>query len=94
MRRSLEGRISVVIRFVSVFKSCRVDGGDVPALQPFSVDMAGDEIFGIIGFCGPGKSTLIRLIDPLERPSDGSIFVGDTEMTALAEPARSAGASA
>jgi D-methionine transport system ATP-binding protein len=76
-----------VIRFVDVHKSYRVDGKDIPALRPFSLDIADGEVFGIIGLSGAGKSTLIRLINLLERPSGGRIFVGDTEMTALAEPA-------
>ena len=76
-----------MIRFVDVHKSYRVDGRDIPALQPFDLDIADGEVFGIIGLSGAGKSTLIRLINLLERPSGGHIFVGDTEMTALAEPA-------
>jgi len=76
-----------VIRFVDVHKSYRVDGQDIPALQPFNLDIADGEVFGIIGLSGAGKSTLIRLINLLERPSGGSIFINDIEMTALAEPA-------
>ncbi len=76
-----------MIRFVDVHKSYRVDGRDIPALKPFSLEVSDGEVFGIIGLSGAGKSTLIRLINLLERPSGGTIFVGDTEMTALAEPA-------
>ncbi len=76
-----------MIRFADVHKSYRVDGRDIPALLPFSLDIADGEVFGIIGLSGAGKSTLIRLINLLERPSGGRIFVGDTEMTALDEPA-------
>ena len=79
-----------MIRFVDVHKSYRVDGRDIPALQPFSLDIADGEVFGIIGLSGAGKSTLIRLINLLERPSGGAIFVGDTEMTTLAEPGQRA----
>jgi D-methionine transport system ATP-binding protein len=75
-----------VIRFVDVHKSYRVDGQDIPALQPFNLDIDDGEVFGIIGLSGAGKSTLIRLINLLERPSGGSILINDTEMTALAEP--------
>jgi D-methionine transport system ATP-binding protein len=74
-----------VIRFVDVHKSYRVDGKDLPALKPFSLDIADGEVFGIIGHSGAGKSTLIRLINLLERPSGGRILIGDTEMTALDE---------
>lgn len=76
-----------MIRLVDVHKSYRVDGRNVPALQPFSLDIADGEVFGIIGLSGAGKSTLIRLINLLERPSGGRILIGDIEMTALAEPA-------
>ena len=76
-----------MIRFLDVHKSYRVDGKDIPALQPFSLDILDGEVFGIIGHSGAGKSTLIRLINLLERPSGGRILIGDTEMTALDEPA-------
>lgn len=69
------GHFPAVIRFVDVHKSYRVDGRDMPALQPFSLDIMDGEVFGIIGLSGAGKSTLIRLINLLERPSGGRIFV-------------------
>jgi D-methionine transport system ATP-binding protein len=76
-----------VIRFVDVHKSYRVDGKDIPALEPFSLDIADGEVFGIIGHSGAGKSTLIRLINLLERPSGGRILIGDVELTALDDAA-------
>ena len=76
-----------MIRFVDVHKSYRVDGKDIPALQPFSLDIANGEVFGIIGHSGAGKSTLIRLINLLERPSGGRILIGDVELTALDDAA-------
>ena len=72
-----------MIRFVDVHKSYRVDGKDIPALEPFSLEVADGEVFGIIGHSGAGKSTLIRLINMLERPSGGRILIGNTDMTAL-----------
>ncbi len=72
-----------MIRFVDVRKSYRVGGQDIPALQPFNLEIADGEVFGIIGHSGAGKSTLIRLINLLERPSGGRILIGDTDMTAL-----------
>ena len=76
-----------MIRFVDVHKSYRVDGKDIPALEPFSLEIADGEVFGIIGHSGAGKSTLIRLINMLERPSGGQILIGDTDMTVLTGPA-------
>jgi D-methionine transport system ATP-binding protein len=79
------GHISgfVVIRFADVHKSYRLDGKSIPALEPFNLEIANGEVFGIIGHSGAGKSTLIRLINLLERPSGGRILIGDTEITAL-----------
>lgn len=76
-----------MIRFVDVHKSYRAGGRDVPALKPFSLDIADGEVFGIIGLSGAGKSTLLRLINLLERPSGGRIEVDGVEMTTLTEPA-------
>lgn len=76
-----------MIRFVDVHKSYRSGGRDVPALKPFSLDIADGEVFGIIGLSGAGKSTLLRLINLLERPSGGHIEVDGVEMTTLTEPA-------
>ena len=76
-----------MIRLVDVYKSYRVDGKDIPALEPFNLEIADGEVFGIIGHSGAGKSTLIRLINVLERPSGGRILIGDTDMTALPDAA-------
>ncbi|TAL74680.1 MAG: methionine ABC transporter ATP-binding protein [Rhodanobacter sp.] len=76
-----------MIRFLDVSKSYRVDGREVPALAPFNLDIHDGEVFGIIGHSGAGKSTLLRLINLLERPSGGRILIGDTDITALDEPA-------
>ncbi|GLQ87578.1 methionine ABC transporter ATP-binding protein [Dyella flagellata] len=76
-----------MIRFIDVHKSYRVDGKDIPALEPFSLDIEDGEVFGIIGHSGAGKSTLIRLINLLERPSGGKILIGDTEITGLSDEA-------
>ncbi|MBM7127452.1 methionine ABC transporter ATP-binding protein [Dyella flava] len=76
-----------MIRFVDVHKSYRVAGRDIPALEPFNLEIADGEVFGIIGHSGAGKSTLIRLINLLERPSGGRILIEDTDITALPDPA-------
>ena len=40
------------------------------------------EVLSIIGPSGAGKSTLMRMINLLEKPSEGKIFVDDEEVTA------------
>lgn len=43
------------------------------------------EIFGIIGHSGAGKSTLLRCVNVLERPTSGTVTVGDVELSALSQ---------
>jgi D-methionine transport system ATP-binding protein len=56
---------------------------EILALDDVSLRVEKGEIFGIIGLSGAGKSTLIRCINMLEKPTRGSILVGDREITAL-----------
>jgi D-methionine transport system ATP-binding protein len=40
-------------------------------------------VFGIIGRSGAGKSSLVRTINLLNRPSAGKVIVGGRDLTAL-----------
>ncbi len=57
----------------------------VKAVEDVSLEISEGEIFGIIGFSGAGKSSLVRCINLLERPSLGKVFVNNCELTALSE---------
>ena len=72
-----------MIHFDNVHKAYRVDGRDIPALQPTSLRIGAGEIFGLIGHSGAGKSTLLRLINRLEEPSGGRILIDGADATAL-----------
>ncbi|MEV6345218.1 methionine ABC transporter ATP-binding protein [Actinoplanes sp. NPDC051851] len=58
---------------------------DLVALDGVSLEIAEGEVFGVIGQSGAGKSTLIRLINGLETPTSGRVFVGEREITGLPE---------
>jgi D-methionine transport system ATP-binding protein len=58
-------------------------GGDVHAVLPTTLEILRGEIFGIIGRSGAGKSTLLRLINRLEEPTAGHVYVDGLEITAL-----------
>ncbi len=57
--------------------------GPVEALKGIDLHIPRGEIFGIIGRSGAGKSSLVRVINLLNRPSAGSVHVGGRELTAL-----------
>src|SRR5207245_11639812 len=52
---------------------------------PLAVD-AGD-FRGLMGPSGTGKSTLLNLLAGIDRPTRGSVRIGDTEISALSERA-------
>ena len=70
-----------MIRFAAASKSYRVEGALVPALEPVDLTIERGEVFGIIGHSGAGKSTMLRLINLLERPTGGQVFIENRDVT-------------
>lgn len=60
----------------------RVGGRDVAALGGVDFDAARGEFVALVGPSGSGKSTLLALMGGLDRPSAGTITVGDLELGA------------
>ncbi len=61
--------------------------GPIDALSNISLSIERGEVFGIIGRSGAGKSTLVRVINLLNRPSDGSVRVDGQDLTSLSSDA-------
>ncbi|GKW47417.1 methionine ABC transporter ATP-binding protein [Planococcus sp. NCCP-2050] len=57
--------------------------GTLTAVDHVDLSIGAGEIFGIIGYSGAGKSTLIRLLNGLEKPSDGSVVINGQNITAI-----------
>ncbi len=55
---------------------------DITPLKDVSVNINDGDVISIIGPSGMGKSTLLRCINLLERPTEGKIYIDDTEITA------------
>lgn len=64
-----------MITFQNVSKTFSVGKREVEAVKNVSFSVNKGDIFGIIGFSGAGKSTLIRLVNALEKPTEGSVLV-------------------
>ena len=56
----------------------------LPALQPLNLRLGAGERVAIIGPVGSGKSTLIRLLSGLYRPSEGKVFLDGVDMALIA----------
>ncbi len=57
--------------------------GSVEALKDINLTINDGDIFGIIGMCGAGKSTLVRCINKLERPTSGTELIDGVDIGAL-----------
>ena len=57
----------------------------VHALDDVSFDVNKGEFLSIIGPSGSGKSTLLSMIGLLDRPTDGSVFIDNVEITKAKE---------
>ena len=55
--------------------------GDAMPLKDVSVVINDGDVISVIGPSGTGKSTLLRCINLLERPTEGQIFVDGEEIT-------------
>ena len=52
-------------------------------LKDVSFELDAGETLSIIGPSGAGKSTLLNIVGSLDRPTGGSVALGETEVTAL-----------
>ncbi|MDR5836482.1 methionine ABC transporter ATP-binding protein [Caballeronia sp. LZ034LL] len=55
----------------------------VEAVTQVSLRVEEGDIFGIVGFSGAGKSSLIRMMNLLDRPSSGSVRLRGRDLTEL-----------
>ena len=73
----------VMIKFQHVSKTFRAGHGEVRALQHVDLTIEEGDIQGIIGFSGAGKSTLLRMINALEKPTEGHVSVNGQSIDTL-----------
>ncbi|MFT8704273.1 methionine ABC transporter ATP-binding protein [Bifidobacterium aquikefiricola] len=62
-------------------------GHVVTAVNHVSLAVDDGSIYGIVGFSGAGKSTLVRVMNLLQRPTEGSVIVNGTDLKALSQRA-------
>ncbi len=66
-----------------IHQTYRGPQGPVHALRGIDLHVPRGEVFGVIGRSGAGKSSLVRTINLLNRPTQGRVAVNGRELTAL-----------
>ena len=59
--------------------------GPVHALRDINLEIASGEVFGIIGRSGAGKSSLVRCLNLLNRPTAGKVIVNGRDLMQLSD---------
>jgi len=76
-----------LIELRDVTKSYKRDAIEIPVLDRMSMSIDAGDYVALMGPSGSGKSTLLNLLAGIDRPSRGSVRVGDTEISSLSERA-------
>ena len=76
-----------LIELRDVTKSYKRDAIEIPVLDRMSMSIDAGDYVALMGPSGSGKSTLLNLLAGIDRPSRGSVRIGDTEISSLSERA-------
>lgn len=79
-------QIEVTQRMIDIQQLSKVYStkkGEVTGVDRVDLTISQGEIFGIVGYSGAGKSSLLRCINLLERPTSGKVIVDGKDLTKL-----------
>ena len=74
-----------MIKLIDINKEYVQKGSKVLAVKNANLEVQKGEIYGIIGYSGAGKSTMVRLFNLLEKPTTGEILFNDKSLTKLSD---------
>jgi putative ABC transport system ATP-binding protein len=74
-----------LIRLKNVSKHYIMGDQTVKALDHIDLSIASNEYIAFIGSSGSGKSTMMNILGCLDKPSDGSYLLNDTDVSSLTQ---------
>lgn len=72
-----------MIELIHVSKTYHQKNTSIEVLKPTHLSITDGEILGIVGKSGAGKSTILRMINGLIKPSTGEVFVDGVSLFSL-----------
>lgn len=73
----------MLIEIQNLVKEYHTKKKTVLGVDHVSLSIQKGDIFGIVGYSGAGKSSLLRCLNLLEKPTSGKIFIDGVELTSL-----------
>ena len=77
--------MKIAASITDVTKHYFLDGETVRALRGVSIQVPEGDYVAIMGASGSGKSTLLNLLGCLDRPTSGSLMLGDDDVSRLTD---------
>src|SRR5438552_6884900 len=72
-----------LVKLVDVHKTYRTGEMEVPAVRGVSLEIKRGEFLALVGASGSGKSTLMNILGCLDRPTSGSYFLDNADVSGL-----------
>jgi D-methionine transport system ATP-binding protein len=77
--------VKQLIDIKNLCKVYKTREGSVEALKDINLSIENGDVYGIIGLSGAGKSSLLRCINLLEKPTSGEILIEGIDILKLSE---------
>ena len=72
-----------IIKIENLTKIFKTDKTETFSLNDINISINKGEVFGIIGLSGAGKSTLVRMMNYLEKPTKGTVYFENNDLSKL-----------
>ncbi|HDQ45716.1 MAG TPA: ABC transporter ATP-binding protein [bacterium] len=79
-----EVHVKTILSARQIIKDYPVPGGaSLRILKGIDLEIHASEILAVVGESGAGKSTLLHLLGGLDRPTEGSVAIGNTDISRM-----------